>query len=209
MDWLYRLEQVLQTDLPGEVAHKDMIPYRPLTSQMLADATTYRDSSVAILLYVEEQCLKSVLIERPSYDGAHSGQMAFPGGKVDVTDENLVATALREMHEEIGFYDSDIRLLGQLTKVFIPVSNFLVYPHVFFTTKTPVFKADHREVKEIVPFRIDDILDQQRLIRTTVETGTGMRMKNVPAFEIEKKNVWGATCLIMNEFRICLEKSNF
>lgn len=207
-NWLHRFTEILHQDLPGEIAHKDMIPYRPLTSEMMVDAEDYRESSVAILLYHEENVWKSVLIERPSYEGVHSGQMAFPGGKKDPTDSDLVETALREMHEEIGFYDPNIELLGQLTKVFIPVSKFLVYPHVFMTTQQPNFIPDAYEVKDIVSFPLFEILDEKRLIQTTVQTGNGVRIKNVPAFQINEKQVWGATCLIVNELKMCLLRAN-
>jgi len=207
-NWLNLFTEILQSDLPGEIAHKDMIPYRPLTSEMIVDIEDYRESSVAILLYREEQEWKSVLIERPSYEGVHSGQMAFPGGKKDPTDNNLIETALREMHEEIGFFDPKIKFLGQLTKIFIPVSKFLVYPHVFMTTQQPNFIPDPYEVKDIVPFPLLEILDEERLIQTTVQTGNGVRIKNVPAFQIQEKQVWGATCLIVNELKMCLLKAN-
>lgn len=205
--WLNRFTEILNSELPGEVAHKDMIPYRPLTSEMMVDAEDYRESSVAILLYQENQEWKSVFIERPSYEGVHSGQIAFPGGKKDLTDTDLVETAIREMHEEIGFYDPNLELLGQLTKVYIPVSKFLVYPHVFLTHEQPIFTPDAYEVKDILPFSLFEILEESRLIQTTVQTGNGVRIKNVPAFQIQEKYVWGATCLIVNELKMCLLKA--
>lgn len=195
-------------NLPGETAHKDMIPFRPLTSELLPKASDYRESSVAILLYKEDSLWKSVLIERPTYEGVHSGQIAFPGGKRDLTDKNLITTALREMQEEIGFHDTAIHFIGQLSPVYIPVSKFLVYPHVFITEKQyPVFTPDAREVHEIIPFNLEEIIVPDNLISTTVEAQAGIRIKNVPAFSISGKIVWGATCLIVNELKMCIETS--
>jgi 8-oxo-dGTP pyrophosphatase MutT (NUDIX family) len=206
--WIDRMCELIQSgEIPGELAHIDMIPYRPLTSELLLEVSDYRESSVAILLYKELNNWQSVVIERPTYNGAHSGQIAFPGGKRDHSDSNLVETALREMHEEIGFFDPTIQYIGQLSKVFIPVSKFLVYPHVFITHKSPTFIPDNYEVHEIIPFEIDSILNEHAIIKTKVNAGNGMKLNDVPAFTIKNKIVWGATCLIMNELKMCLESS--
>lgn len=208
-EWLENFRQKLAHDLPGEAAHKDMIPLRSLTSTMLMQADSFRESSVAVLLYPQNNLWYSVLIERPTYPGAHSGQMAFPGGKRDPEDPNLVQTAIREMSEEIGFFDPKLIWLGKLTNVYIPVSSFLVYPHVFLTRTTPNFVPDEYEVASIVPFDLADLLDETKLIQTTIRASPGVIMKNVPAFEIGQKIVWGATCLIVNELKWCLKDTRF
>jgi 8-oxo-dGTP pyrophosphatase MutT (NUDIX family) len=208
-EWLSNLRLKLASDLPGEAAHSDMIPFRSLTSDLLKSADSYKESGVAVLLFLKDGVWHSVLIERPTYPGAHSGQMALPGGKRDADDPSLIHTAIREMHEEIGFYDPDLIWLGGLTKVFIPVSQFLVYPHVFFTKQTPEFIGDEFEVANVVPFQLGELLDDSRLIHTSIPSSPGVTMKNVPAFELEGKLVWGATCLILNELKWCLRDTGF
>lgn len=207
--WLEKLRDKLTNDLPGEAAHRDMIPFRSLTSDLLKSADSYKESGVAILLFVKEGTWYSVLIERPTYPGAHSGQMALPGGKRDPEDANIIHTAIREMREEIGFYDPTLTYLGSLTKVFIPVSEFLVYPHVFYTQLTPEFVGDEFEVAHVVPFKLCDLLDDSLLIQTSIRTSPTVTMKNVPAFLLEEKIVWGATCLILNELKWCLRDTGF
>ncbi len=195
----------LRGTLPGESAHIEMLPYREATSKMLQSVNNFRESAVAILLFHHNEHLHSVLIQRPTYPGSHSGQMAFPGGKRDESDNDLVHTALREMHEEIGFYDPEILHLGDLTKVYIPVSRFLVYPKVFYTREKVVFTPEPREVEDIIHFPIADIIEPKNLTTTKIQLDKGVVMKDIPCFLIREKIVWGATALIMNEFRKILE----
>jgi len=203
---IQNIQQALAGELPGEAAHLAMLPIRKASSTLLKTASNYRESAVAVLLFHENKVLKSVLIERPSYNGTHSGQMAFPGGKKDPTDTDLVHTALREMDEEIGFEDSNIIHLGQLTRVFIPVSQFLVYPHVFYSQNIYPFTPDPIEVSQIVTFPLFDICQSDNKTTTTIPLDSGVNMKSVPCFVIESKIVWGATALIMEELRTILQK---
>ncbi len=191
----------LSGELPGETAHREMLPYREATSTMLKSVDDYRESAVAILLYHEAETLKSVLIQRPTYNGTHSGQMSFPGGKKDPEDLNLIATALREMHEEIGFIDENIMHLGQLSRVYIPVSRFLVYPHLFYSRDVYPFTPDPIEVEDIITFPLHDITLSENKTTTKIKLDNNVVMKDVPCFMINGKVVWGATALIMEELR--------
>jgi 8-oxo-dGTP pyrophosphatase MutT (NUDIX family) len=191
----------LSGELPGETAHREMLPYREVTSAMLKSVEDYRESAVAILLYHEEETLKSVLIQRPTYNGTHSGQMAFPGGKKDPEDLDLIATALREMHEEIGFIDENIMHLGQLSRVYIPVSRFLVYPHLFYSQNVYPFTPDPVEVEDIITFPLHHITLSENKTTTKIKLDNNVVMKDVPCFIIAEKVVWGATALMMEELR--------
>ncbi len=99
------------------------------------------------------------LILRPAYDGVHSGQVAFPGGRYEKTDENLIRTALREAQEEIGLRLNDVKVLGILTELFIPASNFYVLPVVATIPYRPDFYPDPREVEDIFEIKLKDISD--------------------------------------------------
>lgn len=200
------IKQKLNGKLPGEAAHLAMLPFREATSSLLKSVREYRESAVAILLFHENEILKSVLIERPTYNGTHSGQMAFPGGKKDAEDVDLIATALREMHEEISFLDDNIEHLGQLTRVFIPVSQFLVYPHVFYSQNVYPFNPDPIEVAQIVIFPLYDICEPSNAKTTTIPLDNNLKMIKVPCFEIAGKSVWGATALMMGELKELLNK---
>ena len=111
-----------------------------------------KQSSVLILFYEKEGKLYIPLIKRASYDGVHSGQIAFPGGKVEPEDKDMIATALRESQEEIGISLTGIEILGILSPVFIPPSNFLVNVVLAYTSSVPQFTIDTFEVDELIEF---------------------------------------------------------
>jgi 8-oxo-dGTP pyrophosphatase MutT (NUDIX family) len=124
-----RIRLQLLEDLPGEHSHQKMSPLnRPLTSDALKNTSNYRESAVAIVLFESNNQIECILTQRPEYDGSHSGQVSFPGGKKEDTDEHLEATARRECKEEIGVELSLENYLGELSPVYIPVSRFLVLP---------------------------------------------------------------------------------
>ncbi|MCP9767672.1 CoA pyrophosphatase [Lacihabitans sp. LS3-19] len=156
-----------------------------------------RQSAVLIAFYPNEGKAHLPLILRPPYDGTHGGQMALPGGKMEFTDENLVRTALREAQEEIGVKAMDVNILGELTDVFIPVSNFIVKPIVGYLDYKPDFFPDQKEVEKIYEVSFSDFLniDKKGIRNITV----GKRQMEVPGFDIQSQWVWGATALIMNE----------
>lgn len=193
-------------DLPGEKAHFEMYPERISAKKAVTEKRNYRDSSVLILLYQEFDELKFVLIERQEYLGQHAGQISLPGGKYEKTDKNLAYTALRETEEEIGVCAKNIELLGALTKIYIPISNFIVQPYIGFSTKIESFKPDVREVKTILHCPVSALLDDWNKIETEIIRSDKNVLKNVPAFMLEEKVVWGATAIILNEFKQILKR---
>lgn len=196
-------------NLPGEVAHRDMIPYRVTVSEALRKPITYRLSAVLLLLYLQDGVAHFILIKRQKYKGKHSGQISFPGGKVEESDANTEETALRETHEEIGVPPKDIQILGRLTQVYIPVSNFLIHPYIGVIDELPELVANPREVHSILHCSISDLLNEDKLILTKLKTDKGVWMKDIPAFDLGDKVVWGATAIILNEFKYILQRRNF
>lgn len=192
------------TDLPGEKAHLEMYPKRGSSQQHKLETKDYKTSAVLTLLYVENGILHSILTERQSYDGKHSGQMSLPGGKVEDQDDSLEHTALRETEEELGIIKDQVEIIGQLTEVFIPVSKFLVHPFIGVINEKPLIYPNEREVKSVIQFPMDELLHHQNLITTNIKIDEGVVLKDVPAFTIQDKIVWGATALILNEFRTIL-----
>lgn len=196
------LLEALQRELPGEGAHTLMMPVnRPYSSALKENAQGYRKSAVAIVLYEEHAALKSVLIERPKYDGVHSRQIAFPGGKMDASDRDLEFTARRECKEEIAIPHDALQLLGTLSDIYIPVSQFIVAPHVFYIEKLPELIPDPREVERIIPFHLERITEDTSVQHTNMRFGNGLVQKDIPYFDIEGKIVWGATGMMLAELR--------
>ena len=123
---------------------------------------------------------------------------------MEKTDENVIQTALREAEEEVGIDRHQVRLLGKLTDLYIPTSNFLVSPVVGFLEGTPEFIPDENEVSRIVKTDLDFLLSPEIRKRTVLELGENIRL-DTPYFEIDGEVVWGATAMILSELIQVLE----
>ena len=199
-EFITKLDKRLQSPLPGEKAQLLMgsdIRMNDFVFKQIDD--TSKKSGVMILLYPNQKCIYSVFIKRTEYNGTHSGQIALPGGKFEVCDENLVNTALRETSEEIGIDSSKIQILGQLTKLFIPPSNYIVYPSVGYITSKPCFIPEKTEVEKIIEYDISYLLKKEIIKIKEFKIKTGFTF-NAPYFDIHGQVVWGATAMIISEF---------
>ncbi len=200
--FIENLSSEIKKGLPGEKSHIKMAPLnRPLTSFFVKEGIVVRESAVAIILFPKNGNIHSILIQRQEYDGNHSGQIAFPGGKKDSGDKHLEFTARRETWEEVGLPIENGELLGALTKVYIPVSGFIVQPYIYFHSEIIDFTPNEREVKEIITFELSELLKESSISSMDINLSSGFTQKNVPCFEISDKQVWGATALILNELR--------
>lgn len=201
------LKDITATQLPGEHAHADLMPVnRPFSSEVQPNSQEFRHSAVAIVLYEYRNELMSLLIQRPTYEGVHSRQIAFPGGKRDPEDPTIEYTARRECMEEVAIPMDTLNLVGTMTDVYIPVSKFIVTPHLFAVDSLPELIPDAREVEEIIPFQLSRLLDEDSLQFTDMQFSNGFKQKNVPYFSIENRVVWGATGMILSELRTILRK---
>lgn len=198
----HQLKEILAKELPGESAHQKMAPTsRPLSSFAKENASSFRESSVAVLLMHLENGIEIVLIQRPEYEGNHSGQISFPGGKREESDADLYQTAVRECFEEIGVALIDEQFIGALTPVFIPVSSFHVEVNLFYLSEVPKFVKDEREVDSIFTIKLTELLDEQNIKMTKINLANNLKINDVPYFDLENKVIWGATALILSELK--------
>jgi 8-oxo-dGTP pyrophosphatase MutT (NUDIX family) len=197
--FIERLEKRLQEVLPGEETQFLMAPEkRPKIKDISPESFDPKRSAVLILLFPINNILKTVLIQRPEYNGVHSGQVAFPGGKFEEADKELANTALRETFEEIGISPADVKILGKLTDLYINPSNFLVAPFVGFMNQVPAFKPNEREVKKIIVIDLDLLGDMAIQGVKTLTHNNGTKIKT-PYYDVEGLTVWGATAMIISE----------
>lgn len=181
----------------------------------LASRKNARASSVLLLLYEMQGRIHFPLMQRPIYDGVHSGQISLPGGKMEPEDDSLEATALRETEEEIGVDRSSITIIGSLTDLFVPVSNFIIQPIVGVTNQQPSFIPEPLEVENVIEADLHKLIESKPSSKVIVvkRAGTaGTRSYNIdaPYFDVDGNTVWGATAMLLAEFiAVCNEYKNF
>ena len=192
------LNQFSNESLIGEEAHFEIAPYRVRHSYKKDD--TARIAAVLILLYPIENNTHFALIQRPDYDGSHSGQISFPGGKWEKEDDTIIQTALREAWEETNIEANNLKVIGELSQIFIPPSNFEVTPVLAVSNYRPSFKADNREVEEILEINLSELLHPENLLEKEISLGKGKSL-TTPYFNLQARTVWGATAMILNELK--------
>jgi len=200
-DFVTRLKSRLQEPLPGIDVQFEMAN---LNRQKIryddTDRSGYRQSAVLILIFPNPSGEPSILlIQRVTYNGHHSGQIALPGGKAEEADQSLEHTALREFFEETG---SSLQptVIGKLTPIYIPVSSFVVHPYVAFVTEKPAFSPNADEVAQLLEFEVSSLLDPAYVKETVIELAPNMKLKT-PYFDVQGKVLWGATAMILNELK--------
>jgi 8-oxo-dGTP pyrophosphatase MutT (NUDIX family) len=201
-----RLYQRLNQPLPGKDVQFEMASYHRYKNTFNNDIENAKLSAVSILIYSIENEWHFCLIQRPQYNGPHSGQMALPGGKKEAIDFDLMQTAIRETKEEIGIELKQTDVIGKLTELFIPVSNTLVLPFTAIINHVPNFIPQHTEVVEVVECKITQLLSQTNNEITQVKINESLTIKT-PYFSLNNKIVWGATAMILNEFKKIWQES--
>jgi 8-oxo-dGTP pyrophosphatase MutT (NUDIX family) len=202
------LKTILSKPLPGGKAQLIMgsgIRMSELRFMPMTDST--KKSGVMILLYPYNNTIYSILILRAKYNGTHSGQVGLPGGKYEKTDTDLIQTALRETTEEVGVDSKKIIVLGQLTPLYIPPSNYVVYPSVGYINARPSFVPDKSEVSEIIEYRLSELLDKKNVKSKEFNVREHASFK-APYFDINGNVVWGATAMMLSEFKEILKEIN-
>ncbi len=195
----------LQQPLPGLDAHLKMASLnRVQWHNTLYDTSFFRESAVLILLYPKENEIFTALIQRPVYIGVHSGQISFPGGKTEKIDKNCIDTAIRECFEEIGVLVEENDILGTLSELFVPPSKFKVTPVIAQLNDSPKFNLSEMEVERVIELKISDLFDDQRIQKVQMSVNEANFI--VPAFVFGELVIWGATAMIISEFKdICKE----
>lgn len=206
IDFSKNLIHRLQSNLPGKEAQKLMMPQAgSLIDRFSIDIKKgAKEGAVLILLYKKNGKVYFPLTQRHEYEGVHSGQISFPGGKVENSDRSVEQTALRETEEEIGISQSGIKVLGRLTDIFIIVSNFNVRPVIGYLDHVPDFKIDTNEVAHIIEISIDQLQEESVVKEKEIIIKDNYRL-TAPYFDFDGHHVWGATAMILAEFKEVLK----
>ena len=197
---------ISEVELPSITSHIKMAPLERVKSlqEPIYSSLTAKKAAVMMLFYPKERETHLVLIKRNSYPGVHSSQIAFPGGKVDPEDVDYRQTALRETFEEIGISEDKISVVKDFTPLYIPPSDFLVYPFMGVCSTEIEFVLQQEEVAEIIEVPLKTLLDDAIISNKILNTSYAKSLK-VPVFEIEGHIVWGATAMMLSELKDVLK----
>jgi 8-oxo-dGTP pyrophosphatase MutT (NUDIX family) len=200
------LPKVAKVTLPGESAHAKMSPPERLAKMKAIDFSEINPKRAAVLMLVfpKDNQATLALIERNSYKGVHSSQIAFPGGKIESFDTSPLNTALRETEEEIGVPRGKVNIVCPFTEVYIPPSNFKVSPFLGYCNETPLFIPDPREVASMVDLPLSVLLDDQFTEMRRMATSYSESI-DVPVLNVGPHAVWGATAMMLGELKVVLK----
>jgi 8-oxo-dGTP pyrophosphatase MutT (NUDIX family) len=197
-----------EVDLPGSEAHYKMAPLERIESlkNLNLDGKNPKTAAVMMLFYPKNDTTHLVLIVRNSYEGVHSAQIAFPGGRYEIEDENFENTALRETYEEIGITPSKMNIIRPFTQLYIQPSNFMVYPFLGISNEELIFIPDSDEVADIIELPLSVFMDDKIVVNVNISTSYAKNI-SVPAFSINEHIVWGATAMMLSELKEVLKKA--
>ena len=200
MDFIKNIQQRLSETLPGKEQQHLMAPSLRGRESMPEQSPTV--ACVLVLLFPKNDKWHFALMQRvPHEKDVHSGQISFPGGRFEESDDSLEFCALRETEEEVGVPIDDVTVLGQLSELHIPVSNFQVYPFVGFVKNTPTFIPQPTEVQQIIEVPIEMLKDVSNQKTIDFRVRKNIILKDTPYFDFYGNQVWGATAMMLSEFR--------
>ena len=191
----------LNGELPGLSSHLKLAP-----DSRAEQIASYKESkrqakksAVMILLFHENEKLKVIFIRRGMYVGIHAGQIAFPGGRFEDSDVTVENTAFREIEEEIGVTRDKIELLGQLTDIYVPPSNFLISIFVGYLSERPQYKPDEREVAEIIELDFENFLVENVISEKDFQVPSTTESVRALYYKLPNADLWGASAMVMTE----------
>jgi len=205
-EFLEYVPKIAEATLPAKEAHRKLAPLDRIADmeKLELQSKNPKIAAVMMLFYPKNDRTHLVLIVRNSYDGVHSAQIAFPGGKFEPEDRTYETTALRETFEEIGIHPDSIEILRPFTRLYIPPSDFLVYPFLGICREEVLFIPDSSEVAAVIELPLSIFLDEEVLVNVQISTSYANDIV-VPAFKIEEHIVWGATAMMLSELKDVLK----
>ncbi|MCR1024919.1 CoA pyrophosphatase [Cellulophaga baltica] len=206
-DFSKRISKIKNLPLPGADSHYKMAPDIRIEELQKLDKASKkaRKAAVMSLFYPKAEETTLLLILRKTYKGVHSNQIGFPGGKAEKFDPDLLHTALRETHEEVGVLPEKVEVIKSLTELFIPPSNFEVQPYIGLYKNPSPFIIQEREVAALVEVSLQDFMDDTAIFSQNLTTSYAENI-DVPAFKLNGYTVWGATAMMLSEVKELLKQ---
>ena len=197
-NFIPKLKTRLEAPLPGLDAQMTMSP--PIRGRDIVVPEDARKSAVLFPLYPNDGRLFLSFMRRVEDGRVHGGQVSLPGGRHEPEDPDFTFTALRETEEEMGIPTSEIEVLGALSPIYIPPSNFLVYPSVGFIPQRPDFNPNPEEVAGVIEVEVGELLQDDIIDRHKVDVFGGMVIE-APGYTVNGNAlIWGGTAMMIAEF---------
>jgi 8-oxo-dGTP pyrophosphatase MutT (NUDIX family) len=199
-----KLQNSLESNLPGKNEQYRMLvkAEQPYTFDNTEEDAI--QSAVLLLIYEENGNICFMLTERTQTVEHHRGQISLPGGAQE-PDENLSDTALRETEEELGILVDNIKILGALTPLFVSITGFMIYPFIGVTTVPLNVIPEPSEVAAVFSVNMNDLINDTNM-KTESRILRGYDV-DIPYFSLSGHKVWGATAMILSEFKAILKES--
>ncbi len=207
-DFTLRSSKIKNLPLPGETSHHKMAPavrIKELREGRIKNKNPRKAGVLALFYPNQRNSVNLLLILRKTYPGVHSNQIGFPGGKSEKEDIDIMHTALRETHEEVGVQPEHVSVIRQLSQVYIPPSNFEVQPFIGLYPEPRPFVLQESEVEALVEVSLMDFMDDSKIFMQKLSTSYANNI-DVPAFRLNGYTVWGATAMMLNEVRELLKQ---
>ena len=200
-----KLREIILPGLEAQIKMASM--NRNLMIQIRKTSNLYANrASVLICIYKNNfgrACF--ALIKRADDNSVHSGQISLPGGRSEKFDNSGWFTATRETEEEIGLNKNELNFIKELSSIYIPPSNFIVFPYLGIYDKIPSFQIDKKEVKKVFSVSLETLLDKKSTVKIDINNSY-MNERGIPAFNFDGNIVWGATAMILSEFKFLLKE---
>jgi 8-oxo-dGTP pyrophosphatase MutT (NUDIX family) len=158
-----------------------------------------RRAGVLVPLFVRDAKLWTLLTRRTESVEHHRGQISFPGGSEEETDESLYATALRETEEELAIDPADVISLGSLSPI-VTVTDFYVEPYVAAVPQPYVWQPAEAEIAEVIEAPLGKLMDPAILEQRTIPGREG----TILFYHLDAHVIWGATARILSELLAAL-----
>ena len=195
-----QLKKRFETALPGKDFQLRMAHAARLEMGDNLPASDSKSSAVLVLIYPKSGEWHLLLIERTHRgNDRHGGQVSFPGGKFELSDIDLAHCALRETFEEVGVEIPMSQIIGEMTELYIPVSNFRVVPYLAYSELELVFNPSVSEVKRVLETPLGLLEDPETIKVTDLWISEKVQLKYVPYYDVFGKMVWGATAMMISE----------
>lgn len=197
MDIISKIKSSIENTPTNNTAKPRLAGDISLTPDPIPDNLKLKPAAILLPLIIRENNLHVLLTQRSKNLSQHRGQICFPGGKLEKTDKNHAATALRETHEETGIPPEDITIIGNL-QPFITRTGFEIFPYIGTLLPPKKLKPEINEVDKIFEAPLDFFLNPAN--RQIKNMSFGNQEREFYFFQYKNYHIWGATAGIMVNF---------